>query len=67
MAHITQSGREKRREYYRQWRRTHKEQVNAAMARYWNKRAEEDQAAAAAASEAMQAAAPAEPAQGVRG
>lgn len=45
MARMTQRALEKRREYYRNWRRTHKEQVNATLARYWDKKARQDQEA----------------------
>lgn len=34
------AAKEARREYYRQWRATHKENTRAANARYWAKRAE---------------------------
>ena len=42
---------EKKREYYRKWRAEHPESVKAAQMRYWAKKAEEMQNAAANTSD----------------
>ena len=36
---MTQEAREKRNEYYRKYRETHKEQMKATYERYWAKKA----------------------------
>lgn len=40
---MTEQAREKRREYKREWNRRNRDKVKAAQARYWDRKAAEQQ------------------------